>query len=176
LEIQDIIVHPDYAINGGDHPVNDIAVVILKQPVQGIEPVTLAPVGLLDQLKASGALRDGDGGFTAVGYGNDLAFPHPKSIVSDGLRRSFDIVFGGVTKRWLVCLFNPVAHGGGINNGDSGGPAFWADPITGELTQVGVTSTATPMRVGYGHYWRIDLPEARAFIDAVLADVAAEED
>ena len=165
-----IVLHPDLRI-GNAITENDVGLVILKEPVQGIEPARLAPVGFLDELKTSGLLREGRE-LTVVGYGNGLLFPPAVDIITTGLRRFAQAIYGGFNGTWLTLLQNPKAHEGGTNQGDSGGPTFWVDPTTGELTEVGLASRA--IDVGFARLQRIDLQSVHDFIDAVIADVDAE--
>ena len=63
--------------------VEDIAVLILEEPVTDIAPAALPSAGLLDYLKKSGQLeapRPGGTLFTVVGYGFSLEFPPPQPI------------------------------------------------------------------------------------------------
>ena len=174
LEIEAFVAHPKYEVDPGNVDLDyDIGCIILKEPVAGIEPVELAPVGFLGQLRKTGALLRGETRFTVVGYGNDRAFPPPTSVETEPLRRFADVVFGAVTAKWLTFLDNPMAHDGGTWQGDSGGPAFWTDPATGGLVQVGVASFAN--LVTLSQFARVDLPEMRGFIDSVVGEVEAAD-
>jgi hypothetical protein len=51
--------------------------------------------------------------------------------------------------------------------GDSGGPAFWRDPDSGQLVQVGIASLQNPVAAGMAHYCRADLVEVIEFIEGV---------
>jgi V8-like Glu-specific endopeptidase len=169
LEIEEIVTHPDYGQNGIVADEADVGVVVLKEPVVGVEPVTLAPVGFLNDLRKSGALRERATRLTVVGYGMDRVFPPARAVPSDGLRRFAEVVFGGVTAKWVSVQQNPVAHEGGVLYGDSGGPIFWTDPATGKVVQVGITSWA--IDAALARFVRVDLPTVRGFIDAVVEDV-----
>jgi hypothetical protein len=170
LEIEAFVTHPNFEVDPGKVDLDyDIGCIILKDPVAGVEPVTLAPTGFLDRLRKTGVLLRGESRFTVVGYGDDRAFPPPTGVETEPLRRFADVVFGAVTAKWLTFLDNPMAHEGGAWGGDSGGPAFFADPVTGTLTQVGVASWANLATLS--QFARIDLPEVRQFIDAVVGEV-----
>jgi hypothetical protein len=129
--------------------------------------VTLAPVGFFDALRQTGALR-GETQLTVAGYGDDLSFPPAQGISADGLRRVAQAPFT-VTAKWVSIQQNPVAKEGGLNDGDSGGPAFWMDPDTGDLVQVGVIAWGTDP--GVGRCVRVDLPEFHAFVDPVIDEL-----
>jgi hypothetical protein len=170
LEVEAFVTHPQFAVDPGNFTIDyDVGLIVLKERVEGVQPVTLAPAGFLDQLRKSGALLRGETRFTVVGYGDDRAFAPPAGVETAPLRRFAQAVFGGVTAKWLTLLDNPEAHEGGIWVGDSGGPAFWADPATGAQVQVGVASWAN--LVTLSQFARTDLPETRGFIDAVVAEV-----
>jgi hypothetical protein len=169
-----VITHPGYFLNNSNGiPDNDIGILILQERVKGITPVTLAPVGLLDSLVASGQLHEGNQGraFTIVGYGDDRTFPHPEPIERDGLRRFAECEFAALSDRWLMLSQNPGSDGGGGNNGDSGGPAFLVDPATGRIIQAALISWSGGSRVGTENCYRLDLPESRTFIDSVIASL-----
>ena len=169
LEIEEIVTHPDFRVNGIVSDENDVGAVILEDPVAGIEPVTLAPVGFLEELRRSGALRGGVTRLTVVGYGDDRAFPPKQNVPTDGLRRSAQAVLGGVTAKWVSVQQNPMAHEGGVNNGDSGGPAFWVDPAAGDPVQVDIASWT--IDAALARFVRVDLAGVRDFIDAVTEGV-----
>jgi hypothetical protein len=174
LAVSAVVTHPDYGTDAVTNSIrNDIGVLILDRPVKGIQPVTLAPVGLLDFLFKTGQLRDGDRDeeFTIAGYGNGREFSPPNPIERDGLRRFARCEFAALSSKWLTLSQNPGSEGGGLASGDSGGPAFWVDPDTGYRVQVAVTSWASVTRVGDGFYWRMDLMESHDFIDWILANL-----
>jgi secreted trypsin-like serine protease len=170
LAVSAVITHPNYFANSVD---NDLGVLILSRPVRGIKPVTLAPVGLLDSLFATGQLRDGtqESEFALVGYGDGRSFPPPEPIERDGLRRFARCEFAALSDNWLMLSMNPGSDGGGANDGDSGGPALWFDQTNNQWIQVALISWSSNPRIGNEYCWRIDLPESRAFIDSVLANL-----
>ncbi len=187
LEIDGLITHPDFAHTGfqgwAARPIADIGAVVLTDPVAGVPMVPLAPLGLLDQLLAAGALTAGPHGtrLAVSGYGVTNEWPPianmgqwivaPGLIPPDGLRRFADTLFQALVPGWLVLSHNNAAFGiGGVGFGDSGGPAFWTAP-GGASIQVALVSTGDPVLVSHGFYYRLDTPEAIGFIEAVLASV-----
>ena len=139
---------------------DDIAVIKLNAPVLGIIPATLPTAGLLDNMKASGALKDQK--FIAVGYGtvrNDKT-GGPHSLYWEGARRFVEQSFNALTGSWLKLSENPSTGSGGTCYGDSGGPHF-----------LGSTSTIVALTVT-GDYncrstdvdYRLDTPAARSFL------------
>ncbi len=178
-EIEGVITHPDYELNG-QNPlygapanINDVGVVILKKPVRNVPLAVLPRVGLLDELKAAGLLREpAQGGtkFTVAGYGSLLDHPPPEILEADGLRRVALSEFLALRDDWLVVSQNFATGDGGTGYGDSGGPTFWTAP-DGSLVLVSLTSRGDPNLVATGITWRVDIPETLDFIDDVLAAV-----
>lgn len=185
LDISAVITHPDYDpiwnTGYGATPLADIGVLILKDPVAGITPATLAPAGYLDSLKRTGVLRTGNPSrtapFTVVGYGiygDAPVFPEAY-LPFDGQRRSAQSRYRSLLDHWLF-LDQNAAHGnGGTANLDSGGPTFWVDPYTGQEVLVALTSRGDAVAVATGIAYRTDTAEALDFIDAVIDAVEAGE-
>ena len=179
MEVEAIVSHPSVRLGidqaAGAVPMTDIGVFILKEPVD-LPCATLAHVGLLDELKKAGLLRDNGApsGFVAAGYGVDLQFPPPEIIGPDGLRRFVSSAFRSLTKGWLMLNQNAAQGNGGTGYFDSGGPRFWTTP-DGELIVVGITSRGDPLLVSIDIACRIDTTAARNFIDAVIEAVEEAE-
>lgn len=180
-EIVAAITHPDYDDhqNNGDGapPMADIGVLILKEPVEDVEPAVLAPEGLLDFLDEIGALQAHPDGtpFIVVGYGRTHV-PHTNpNPPPDGLRRMAVSEFMDLIGGWLFLSQNFSQGEGGTSYGDSGGPTFWIDPDTGEELLVGVTSRGDAAVVAFGVADRTDTPRSLDFIDAVIEMVEAGE-
>ena len=159
----------------------DIGVLILKEPVTGIEPATLPSPGLLDYLKQSGQLeapRPGGTLFTVVGTGFSLEFPPPQPIppiTEDGkvLRKFAETGYVGLNDAWLITFQNQARGYGGTGAGDSGGPTFWHDPATGKDVLVSITSWGAPYN-GTSFSYRIDIPESLQFIQNVIDGLPPE--
>ena len=159
----------------------DIGVLILKEPVTGIEPATLPSPGLLDYLKKSGQLeapRPGGTLFTVVGTGFSLEFPPPQPIppiTEDGkvLRKFAETGYVGLNDAWLITFQNQARGYGGTGAGDSGGPSFWHDPATGKDVLVSITSWGAPYN-GTSFSYRIDIPESLQFIQNVIDGLPPE--
>jgi hypothetical protein len=58
LKVDQVITHPDYNWGPSSNP-HDVGVLILQEPVTGIEPAHLPSSGFLDQLWNEGKLRQG---------------------------------------------------------------------------------------------------------------------
>ncbi len=147
--------HPDYNPNT---LANDVAVVVLDEPVTLSEYPTIAEEGFLSDLKASREIKDDT--FVAVGYGVQTGFPPPTQIV-DLKRRFSESPYGGLTRNNLHLQQNPNATGlGGTCFGDSGGPHFWEDT----LIIVAVTSWGDAICRSNDMTQRIDIPSVQEFL------------
>jgi hypothetical protein len=165
-----LVTHPAYYFpaSGASHQSHDIGAVILGTSV-GIEPVTLAEVGLLDGLKQDKAVKGGpkSNQLIAVGYGTQLEWPPPQTIPPDGARYLAECGYQALNSQWLLCSQNNTLGLGGTGYGDSGGPAFWRLPDDTEV-QVGITCWGDMPLVSTTWFFRVDTPEARGFIDGVI--------
>jgi len=180
LDVAEIITHPDYGWEQTSNP-HDVGVLVLAEPVVGIEPVAWPPPeGLLDQLKADGLLNNGPLGgdgdpiegphkalFTLVGYGGTLDWP-PPDIYYEDYRQVAYSEYRSLPGPWLHMSQNPNLGNGGTCFGDSGGPAFWVDPETGAETIVGVTSWGDAQCVASSFNYRVDIPETLTFVQGVI--------
>ena len=177
LEIEGVITHPAFHdVNPkqiANAPfLNDVGVVILKKPVRHVPLAVLPAVGLLDELKAAGLLREpalGGTKFTVVGYGQTLDRSPPQLIDPDGLRRVAVSEYRALREGWLYLNQNFATGDGGTGWGDSGGPTFWKEPATGEQILVSVCSRGDPLCVATGNTWRVDTSATLDFIAVVLA-------
>jgi hypothetical protein len=164
------VVHPDTANLPEGHGVNsaptylapgaeDVALVYLEEPVEGITPAAVADAGYLDALDLSHET------FTVVGYGiNDVV---KGSVVSaqpvflfDGLRRYRDVSVvttqGIHPDRYLMVSEGSCA-------GDSGGAVFHGDIL------VAVVTWGMGLRCdGPALNYRLDSEVAQSFLDTYL--------
>jgi secreted trypsin-like serine protease len=159
-----IVTNPGYKAPYG----NDTAIVLLDKAVKGIAPAKIAPVGFLDDLKASRAIYDTR--FTNVGYGT------AEQVVVPGTGPTFP--FDGIRK-WTTSGFyaldpsilhlNQNIHQGesGTGYGDSGGPSFVG--TAGGDVQVSVVSSGDVPCWATSTNTRIDTAEAHAFLAPYLA-------
>jgi secreted trypsin-like serine protease len=149
--------HPDYT-HKQDDP-HDIAVIILKSPINKIKPARLPEVDTLSDLDKSQE-------FTSVGYGAYEVNNQPggKNIVHDDVRRMAIGTLNSVQPAWLSISQNPATGDGGSCFGDSGGPNFLgSSDIIATTTIIGDTfCRATNKSI------RVDTSSARDFIDAYL--------
>jgi secreted trypsin-like serine protease len=152
-------INPNYGHDESDP--NDVAVVVLDEPITNITPASLPTLGLLDEMKAAGQLKDQK--FVAVGYGtvrNDKTGGfHP--LYWEGARRFAVGTYDALTKAWLKISMNPSTGDGGTCYGDSGGPHFLGD--TDIVVAVTVTGDA-PCRATDVDY-RLDTESARSYLE-----------
>lgn len=162
IPVAGFATHPDYNFNTGS---NDVGIIILAEPILDVTPGVLPSENLLDQLRASGALRDKT--FVNVGYGATVDFKgHPPLLSRDGLRRFSTSPFSALTQNWLILLGNNDATGqGSICFGDSGGPHFLGD----SNIIVSVSSLADAVCRTLDMSQRIDTPSVQAFLRPFLA-------
>jgi len=172
-----VVTHPSFDSKGsvldgaGNIPLADVGVAILREPVTNLPLMTLPPLGFLDALDAVGALHSGSdrAKFTVVGYGTVLGDnPSITPWPPDGLRRVSQSEFRSLHERWLFLNQNPIQDLGGSGTGDSGGPTFWTDSLTGETTLVAITSRGNE---SFGNQYRVDTAEALDFLNDVLESI-----
>lgn len=162
-------VNPDYPTDGSYDPYTDIGVILLSEPVTGIEPAQLPVLGQLDPLQTRRGLQDTS--FTIVGYGiGELSHVggqvHP--VAEPGVRRlataNLININRGIAGETLIQFTNNRGGGkGGTCYGDSGGALFLGD----STTIIGITSGGNNRFCtgGWGIDYRLDTPEAYAFLD-----------
>lgn len=144
---------------------HDLAVILLPEgSTKGMTPIGLPTAGELDQLSAKGELSKTL--FVNVGYGSSASRTGPPSFGWDGKRNTSKSEFMGLQPTWLGLLMNTSATGeGGDCYGDSGGPKF----IDGNPNRIYATVTTGdfPCRATTWD-WRLDTPEARAFLQTYV--------
>jgi hypothetical protein len=136
--------HPDYSDFTDLRNWNDVGVVVLDEPVVGIEPAQLAPAGHLDSFRQPALNKTL---FTVVGYGTHVrkpvSGPQKPTPESYPLQREFTDAPGQKLTAQILQV-NGNEHdnrgGGGSCFGDSGGPAFSPDGYLVTVTSYGYTS------------------------------------
>jgi hypothetical protein len=151
--------HGDPSYNHTTSDPQDIAVVVFDKPVRGIAPARLPAAGSLSGLGGSQQ-------FTSVGYG-------AQSVTSGAGGKTFhyaDVRFAGtgtlngLTGTWLKISGNPSHDDSNTCYGDSGGPNFLGAGASETNIVAGTTITGdTPCRSTNVDY-RMDTPNARAFL------------
>lgn len=152
------------AFGGGQSDTGDLAVVILSRPVNGIEPASLPPEGLFDQMAAAGTLRGQE--FTAVGYGvhEPEIGDGPPTFPFDGERWRSVSEFRALNDAWLHLSQNSATSDGGTCYGDSGGPNFLGAGESETNMIAAITVTGDAMCLATNVVYRLDTPSAREFL------------
>jgi hypothetical protein len=164
------LAHPEYSNFTDLDNWNDVGVIVLDRPVNGIAPATLAPTNYLDQYRQP---RLNSTIFTLVGYGTEVRKPDsgpqkPQPMSYPLIRRYTTAPGQKLTEQILQLNGNPsdVRGGGGTCFGDSGGPVF----LNGYL--VAVTSYGYTQNCRYlGGYQRVDIPVVQNWLASVGAPV-----
>ena len=157
--------NPNFGFSGpgGVSDPGDVAVIVLDES-PGITPAKLPTAGLLDQLKASGALKHTR--FTAVGYGTvrDSKTTGPHGILDNLDRNRVEQGFQSLTKAWLTLPMTQPTGNGGTCFGDSGGPHFIH--LNGVETDIvaSITVTGDAVCVATDKTYRMDTASARSFL------------
>ena len=150
-----LVAHPLYNQHSAGY---DVAVMILDEPITGLDIEALPAAGLLDSLKAAGTLRDQE--LTVVGFGTTDRLPG--NVFVGGGYRQF-------AEQSVQALGEAIVKHKGVDDGvaciyDSGSPLFVADQLVGVLSYVdGACSTVNASS-------RLDVPAVRSWL---LAQVAA---
>src|SRR5215212_9034431 len=145
---------------------NDVGIIVLDEPVVGIEPAPIAPLGYLDDYAGSVLPKTI---FTVVGYGTEVRKPDsgpqkPQPMTYPLIRRNTTSPGQKLTDQILQLNGNPndTRGGGGTCFGDSGGPVF----LNGYL--VAVTSYGYTDNCRYlGGYQRVEIPVVVDWLDTV---------
>jgi hypothetical protein len=144
---------------------HDIAVIELNRDVRGVGYGKLPPTRLLERLNREGGLKNRE--FTSVGYGFQQRTHEPGSgsptYGTEEVRMFSTQLFRTLTKNHLKLSQNPALGYGGTCYGDSGGPVFLGGPDSNQL--VALTSTGDAVCRATSVNYRLDIPEARVFLD-----------
>ena len=169
------IPHPLYDDYAQFPNTYDVGVIVLSQPIYVDEYGVLPTLGQFDFLRnARGPVSKRSA--LIVGYG--LQGRIPAHAGDDWVRyQGVSSVIGvgtsanGGTQNF-VFTNNPGqgAGPGGTCSGDSGGPAFWIDPKTGETNIVMAVNSysITPKCNGNDYQIRTDIPEVLDFVNQYL--------
>ncbi|MHA7178673.1 S1 family peptidase [Arthrobacter sp. MDB2-24] len=156
--------HPAYSDFTDVANWNDVGVIVLDEPVTGIEPATVAPLNYLDQFKSP---KLNSTIFEVVGYGTEVRKPEagpqkPQPMSYPLIRRNTTSPGQKLTPQILQLQGNPndTRGGGGTCFGDSGGPVF-LDGYLVAVTSYGYTSNCRYL----GGYQRVDIPVVQNWLD-----------
>jgi secreted trypsin-like serine protease len=156
-------MHSNPLYNQSQSDPEDIAVIELDKAVN-VTPVTLPRQGLLDDMKAAGTLNGTR--FTSVGYGVQQPNNGPggQTYPFTSQRWVSSGEFNSLQDVWLRISQNNATGNGGTCYGDSGGPQFLGAGSNETTTQVSITITGDSVCKSTNVDYRIDTPQARAFL------------
>lgn len=154
--------HPEYSDFTDIDNWNDVAVIVLDEPVTDIAPAPIAPLGAADALKQPRKTI-----FTAVGYGTEVRKaetgpqkPTPQSYPL--IRRYVEMPGQKITPQIIQTNGNekdPFGTGGTCF-GDSGG-SLWLDGAVVGVTSYGYTANCRYI----DGYQRVDIPVVAEWLD-----------
>jgi secreted trypsin-like serine protease len=156
-----MVVHPGFNPNAFPHD-NDFGVILLNENVAGITPAQLPPAGFLDSVGMARGLNTVT--FTIVGYGTAVLSQGGRHLAPFGTRQAATVRLTAInsaqTGNTLFQTTNAPGTGGGICDGDSGGPAFLG------TTNIVVGINRSVLKMCRGQQWesRTDSAAARAFL------------
>jgi secreted trypsin-like serine protease len=155
-------LNPNYGHDS--HDLNDVAVIILDEPITDIEPATLPSAGLLADMKEDKQLKGQK--FVTVGYGTlrDDKTGGPHALGDYGERYYAEQTFLALKPYWLQISMNPSTGSGGTCYGDSGGPHFLGD--TDMVVSLTVTGDAWCRATDVTY--RLDTDSARSYLSQFM--------
>jgi secreted trypsin-like serine protease len=151
-------LNPNYGHDS--HDLNDVAVIILDEPITDIDPASLPEAGLLATMKKDKELKGQQ--FVTVGYGTlrDDKTGGPHALGDYGERYFAEQTFQALKPYWLQISMNPSTGSGGTCYGDSGGPHFLGDSDM----VVSLTVTGDAWCRATDVTYRLDTDSARAYL------------
>jgi hypothetical protein len=157
---------PGFGHDRGDF--RDLGILLLPLgSVPGIVgTVELAPEGFLDGLKRDGTLNKRIVDIVGYGAQPDWDSKGPTSFALDGQRRAGTSIITGLGKGFVkMQQNNGIGTGSGLCFGDSGSPQI--DRATQRV--ISVTTGGNGQCNSYNINYRVDTPQARAFLGQFLA-------
>jgi hypothetical protein len=144
-----LVAHPMYEPHGAGY---DVAVMVLDEPIAGVDAEALPAAGLLDDLKAAGALRDQP--LTLVGFGTTDRLPG-NVYVGGGYRQ---LAAQSVQSLGEAILKHKGADGSCACAYDSGSPLFLGDQLVGVLSAGDAACSTLSISA------RLDVPAVRSWL------------
>lgn len=159
-----IVPHPEFPGPASDP--HDLAIIVLDQGTNGIEPAELPALNQFTTMSRKNGLRGQQ--FTAVGYGAQERQHTPGTGApefGDGGTRMFAIsTFRALNDAWLRLSQNPSTGNGGTCYGDSGGPNFLGAGDGERDVIAAVTVTGDTVCRATNVVYRLDTPGAQEFL------------
>ena len=144
-----LAAHPLYDLQGSDY---DVAVMVLDEPIAGVDVEALPAAGLLDDLKAAGTLKDQP--MTLVGYGTTGRLPG-NVYVGGGYRQ---VAAQSLQSLGDATVKHKGADGASACNYDSGSPLFVGDQLVGVLSAADAACSTLSISA------RLDVPAVRSWL------------
>jgi secreted trypsin-like serine protease len=178
--VDQIVIDPSYDSVTEDY---DVAMLELSAPVTGVVPATLIPAGNTADMTPNTAA-------TVIGYGSTSPetlsgagpITYPDTLQRTEVPLLSDAqcgeVFNGTQEPREDSAVMLCAGGDGRHDacvGDSGGPLLVADPVTGRLVDVGVTSWGSGCAVSGvpGVYVKLSDAEISSFVSSTAGPDSA---
>ena len=152
-----LAAHPLYDGKGSDY---DVAVMVLDEPIPGVDVEALPAAGLLDDLKAAGTLRAQP--MTLVGYGTTARLPG-NGFVGGGYRQSAEQTMQSLG---AAIVKHKGADGSSTCIYDSGSPLFVGDQLIGVLSAGDAACSTLSISA------RLDVPAVRSWLLAQVEGAA----
>ena len=143
-----LAAHPMYNPHGSGY---DVAVMVLDEPLTGIDIEALPAAGLLDDLKAAGTLRERS--MTVVGYGTTDRLPS-NVFVGGGYRQNAEQTLQSLGS----AIVKHQSDGGATCAYDSGSPLFVGDQLVGVLSAGDAACSSLSVSA------RLDVPAVRSWL------------
>jgi len=162
---------PGFGHDRGD--LHDLGILLLPAgsvhsafPDAAANPIQLPTENYLDDLKADGILKRRIVEIVGYGVTPNWGPGGPTTFEFDGVRKAGTTIVNGLTKSNLRYNQNPHGIGTGSGNcfGDSGSPQL----DEGSLLVLSVTSGGNPQCNSVNFNYRVDTPQARAFLGQFL--------
>jgi len=152
-----LVAHPLYNPHSSGY---DVAVMVLDEPVTGLDFEALPTAGLLDGLKAAGTLRDQE--MTVVGFGTTDRLPG-NVFVGGGYRQVADQSVQSLGEAIVKHQSTPAT----TCIYDSGSPLFAGDQLVGVLSAGDAACSTLSVSA------RLDVPEVRSWLLAQVEGAAS---
>lgn len=172
------VPHPEYDDYAEFPDTYDIGLILLDSPIYVTEYGTLPELGQFDYLaNAKGPISQRQA--AVVGYGllgTIPAFAGDDFARYKGVSSVIGSEHGAVLGHQNLKFTNNPGKGsgsGGTCSGDSGGPAFWIDPDTGEETSIVMAVNSYGIAAncnGNDYQFRTDIEEAQDFVNFWLSN------
>jgi hypothetical protein len=153
-----LVAHPMYDPHGSGY---DVAVMVLDEPVAGVDVEALPASGLLDDLKAAGSLRDQP--LTLVGFGTTDRLPG-NLYVGGGFRQ---VAEQTVQSLGEAILKHKGKDGSSACAYDSGSPLFLGGQLVAVLSAGDAACSSLSVSA------RLDVPAVRSWLLGQVADAGA---